>query len=89
MCYSQMLKRDAAWISSVVADMDKRAPGKVLPSIQVYPYYIEDAFTAEDFRLCIEAALDEPSRGVVFWSWPLFQKDSIRIIYAKQVIFNK
>ena len=84
MCYSQMLKRDAAWIMSVVSDMNKRAPGKVLPSIQVYPYYIEDAFTAEDFRLCVEAALEETSRGQVFWSWPLLLKESKRIEVIKE-----
>jgi hypothetical protein len=75
MCYSQMLKRDADWIKDVVADMNRRAPGKVLPSIQVYPYYINWPFTAEDFRSCIKQALKPPSRGVVFWSWPLLEKD--------------
>lgn len=79
MCYSQMLKRDAAWISSVVKDMDRRAPGIMLPSIQVYPYYITDAFSAEHLRTCIRAALEPPSRGVVFWSWPLMEQDSARI----------
>lgn len=79
MCYSQMLKRDAGWISSVVADMDKRAPGMILPSIQVYPYYIGDAFSAEDLRECIQEALKPPSRGVVFWSWPLLQLERERI----------
>ena len=29
------LKRDAAWIGSVVSDMDKKAPGKIVPSILV------------------------------------------------------
>ncbi len=84
MCYSQMLKRDAGWISSVVEDMDKREPGKVLPSIQVYPYYIDDAFTAEDFRQCIDSALQEPSRGVVFWSWPLLEKEKRRVEVVKE-----
>ena len=79
MCYSHMLKRDAAWISSVVTDMDRRAEGMVLPSIQVYPYYIPDDFSAEDLRDCIRAALEPPSRGVVFWSWPLLEQDESRI----------
>jgi len=57
MCYSQMLKRDAGWIADVVVDMDKRAPGMILPSIQVYPYYIDRPFTAEDFKRCVEEAL--------------------------------
>lgn len=79
MCYSQMLKRDASWIASVVTEMDKKAPGKILPSIQVYPYYIDDPFSAEDFRECTEAALQKPSNGVVFFSWPLFEKDTVRM----------
>ncbi len=79
MCYSQMLKRDAFWIAGVVADMDKYAPGKVLPSIQVYPYYIDSSFDNKDFKECVESALKLPSDGVVFFSWPLFIKDSSRM----------
>ncbi len=67
MCYSQMVRRDAGWIESVVAEMDKKAPGKILPSIQVYPYYVDDVFNADDFEDCIDAALKKPSRGVVFF----------------------
>jgi hypothetical protein len=74
-----MLKRDASWIADVVHEMDIKAPGKVLPSIQVYPYYIENSFNSEDFKNCVEAALRKPSRGVVFFSWPLFARDSSRM----------
>jgi hypothetical protein len=79
MCYSQMLKRDADWISSVITEMDRKAPGKILPSIQVYPYYIDDPFTVEDFSRCVDAALQAPSQGVIFFSWPLFEKDPARM----------
>ncbi|MCX6302049.1 MAG: hypothetical protein NTW82_07670 [Bacteroidia bacterium] len=79
MCYSQMLRRDASWIGSVVTGMDKKAPGKILPSIQVYPYYVDDPYTVEDFKECIDEALKAPSRGVVFFSWPLFEKDPERM----------
>jgi len=78
MCYSQMLKRDARWITSVVSAMNRSAPGKILPSIQVYPYYIDTPFDADDFRKCVKAALSDSSMGVVFWSWPLFEKDPER-----------
>jgi len=67
------------WIGSVVTEMDKKAPGKILPSIQVYPYYIDDPFTVEDFRECTDEALKSPSQGVVFFSWPLFEKDPVRM----------
>ncbi len=79
MCYSQMVRRDPGWIESVVTEMDKKAPGKILPSIQVYPYYVDDPFTADDFEDCTNAALKKPSRGVVFFSWPLFEKDTLRM----------
>jgi len=84
MCYSQMLRRDAGWIASVVSEMDRKASGKILPSIQVYPYYIDDSFTGEDFRKCVDAALQPPSQGVVFFSWPLFEKDPERMKFRTQ-----
>jgi hypothetical protein len=84
MCYSQMVRRGPEWISSVVEEMDKKAPGKILPSIQVNPYYIEDRFTPEDFSRCNSAALKKPSAGVVYFSWPLFEKDSARIEIARR-----
>ena len=86
MCYSQMLKRDAGWIADVVADMNKRSKGMVLPSIQVYPYYIDQLFTSSDFKSCLEEALKPPSRGVVFFSWPLFEKDSSRMEVVREVM---
>jgi hypothetical protein len=89
MCYSQMLKRDAGWISDVVTDMDKRAPGIILPSIQVYPYYIDRPFTVENFKKCVEEALKPPSRGVVFFSWPLFEKDPLRMQVIREVVNGK
>jgi hypothetical protein len=89
MCYSQMLKRDAGWIASVVNEMDKKAVGKILPSIQVYPYYIDDPFTVKDFRNCMESALQAPSLGVVFFSWPLFEKDTVRMKIVTEIIKNR
>ena len=89
MCYSHMLKRDAAWIESVTQYMDNLAPGKVLPSIQVYPYYIDDPFTAADFAGCTEAALRPPGKGVVFFSWPLFERDTLRIVEVERILRNR
>jgi hypothetical protein len=86
MCYSQMLDRDAEWISDVVKDLDLKAGGMVIPSIQVYPYYIERQFTPADFRSCLEEALKPPSLGVIFFSWPLFEKDSVRMQVVSEVI---
>ena len=88
MCYSQMLSRDAQWISDVVTDMDNKARGKVLPSIQVYPYYIAKSFTTDDFRQAVKEALKPPSQGVVFFSWPLFEKDSARMDVVSEIMNN-
>jgi hypothetical protein len=84
MCYSQMLKRDARWIAGVVEDMDRSCRGKILPSIQVYPEYIDNTFTPDDLKDCIEEAIKPPSLGVVFFSWPLFEKDPARMEIAKE-----
>ncbi len=86
MCYSQMLLKDAVWISDVVKKTDKKAARKVLPSIQVYPYYTDRSFSTEDFIKCLEEALKPPSRGVVFFSWPLFTRDSSRMEAVKTVL---
>lgn len=89
MCYSQMLKRDAVWVSDVVAYMNTRAPGKIIPSIQVYPYYIDRQFTVNDFRECTGKALQNPSCGIIFFSWPLFEKDPARMEVVSQFTGRK
>ena len=76
MCYSAMLKRDPAWIHSVVEDLADTASCPILPSIQVAEYYPGDRALGEaDFVACLDAALLPPSAGVVFWSWALIEKN--------------
>ncbi|HOF21984.1 MAG TPA: hypothetical protein PLO24_12065, partial [Bacteroidales bacterium] len=60
-------------------EADGKAPGMIVPSIQVYPAYIDDPFSVDDFRRCVDAAVAEPSLGVIFFSWPLFERDPERI----------
>jgi hypothetical protein len=86
MCYSQMVMRDDKWIHSIVREMNGKAKGKVLPSIQVYPYYNNKAYSREDFMSCLNKALEYPSRGVVFFSWPLFVRDSSRMDSVRSVL---
>lgn len=88
MCYSQMLKRDPEWISSVVTDMNQKAPGKVLPSIQVYPYYIDYPFPPAILIKCLESSLKPPSNGVIFWSWPLLTQDPKRLDRVSDYLNN-
>ena len=79
MCYSQMLNRNSIWINDVIKDMDAKAPGKILPSIQVFPYYIDDPFPPDSLIACLDKSLEYPSRGVIFWSWPLLRQDTTRL----------
>ena len=75
MCYSAMLRREPAWIASVVKDFAAQSSFPVLPSIQVKEYYPGDrTLDAVEFEACLRAALEPPSAGVVFWSWDLIEK---------------
>ena len=75
MCYSAMLRREPAWIASVVKDFAAQSSSPVLPSIQVKEYYPGDrTLDAAEFAACLRAALEPPSAGVVFWSWDLIEK---------------
>jgi len=75
MCYSAMLRREPAWIASVVKDFAAQSSSPVLPSIQVKEYYPGDrTLDAVEFEACLRAALEPPSAGVVFWSWDLIEK---------------
>jgi hypothetical protein len=70
MCYTLMLRRDPAWITSVVREMSAASSCPIIPSIQVRPDYPGDlAMGPREFEATLRAALEPPSRGVVFWSW--------------------
>jgi hypothetical protein len=70
MCYTLMLRRDPSWITSVVREMSAASSCPIIPSIQVRPDYPGDlAMGPREFEATLRAALEPPSRGVVFWSW--------------------
>lgn len=75
MCYWHMLKRQPAWIHSVVEDVYSRTKGRVVPSIQVGNAYISEKLSVGEFKDALEEALRPPSRGVVFWNWPALAED--------------
>jgi hypothetical protein len=89
MCYSQMLERSSLWISDVVMDLEAKAPGKVLASIQVYPYYVDNPFPPDSLRECLIKSLKPPSNGVVFWSWPLLEQDPVRVGVVMDVVKSR
>lgn len=74
MTYSHMLKREPAWIHSVVNDITTQVDCKVIPSIQVNEAYLTDVLSSEEFEQTIIEALKPPSSGVFFWSWEQLEK---------------
>jgi hypothetical protein len=86
MAYSQMLRREPAWINDVVADMNRKAPGKILPSIQVDTEYISDEYTPGDFGQCIIESLRSPSKGVVYYYWNPLRNDPERFRVAREAL---
>jgi hypothetical protein len=74
MTYSHMLKRDPAWINSVVNDITAQVNCKVIPSIQVNEAYLTSVLSAEEFERTLIEALKPPSSGVFFWSWEQLEK---------------
>ncbi|NOY37146.1 MAG: hypothetical protein GXO83_06185 [Chlorobi bacterium] len=75
MCYAFMLYRDGPWVASVVENLDKQAPGKILPSIQVRQEYRTDQVSDRKFESYLQHALKAPSKGVIFWSWEHLEKE--------------
>jgi uncharacterized lipoprotein YddW (UPF0748 family) len=74
MCYHHMVKREPAWIHSVVEDVYDWTKSQVLPSIQVKEAYIEAKLDDSEFKDALNEALKPPSRGVVFWNWDTLEK---------------
>lgn len=76
MCYSHMLRRNPAWINSVVNDFHQHSQSKIIPSIQVKEYYRKETLSNNEFNKCLIEALKSPSQGVVFWEWDMLDHDS-------------
>lgn len=83
MGYWFMLERPYDWVGSVVRDMAGTTKAPILPSVQVEAAYRQDAeISADEFWLATHAALEPPSRGVVFWSWEALARrpDKLKIL---------
>lgn len=74
MCYHHMVRRPAAWIHEVVADISSRTGAPVLASAQVSEAYVTETLPPGEFRAAAAEALKPPSIGVVFWSWDALAK---------------
>ena len=64
-----MVERPPEWIHSVVVRLAEESSAPILPSIQAKEAYRpNEEFTDEEFERHLRAALEPPSRGVVFWA---------------------
>jgi hypothetical protein len=86
MCYAHMVKQTPEWIRSVVCDVQSRAANPVIPSIQVKEEYIPEPLAPGQFFEYLHAALEPPSRGVVFWSWETLAADPAKMEIARSLL---
>jgi len=82
MTYSHMVKREPAWINSVVKDIQKVSGATILPSIQVGIAYLSDTLSTEEFADCLSESIKAPSKGVVFWNWDALyaEKEKLELV---------
>jgi len=75
MTYAHMIKREPAWIHSVVQEIADQTECKIVPSIQVNKAYLNEPVTVKEFKQSVIEALKPPSSGVIFWSWEQLEKN--------------
>lgn len=86
MCYSFMLYRDPEWINSVVKDFYMQGVQNIVPSIQVKECYRKDEFPDDEFKECIIRSLEQPSKGVIFWSWDYIEAEPAKKAAIKKLL---
>jgi uncharacterized lipoprotein YddW (UPF0748 family) len=85
MTYAHMLRRDPQWVGQVTRGLAARVDVPVYPSIEVKESYRSEELTDAFFAAALDAALQKPSAGVVFWSWPpLAEQESKQSILARR-----
>jgi len=89
MCYHHIVKREPAWVHSVVEDVYDWTKSQVLPSIQVKEAYIEAKLDDSEFKDALSEALKPPSRGVVFWNWDTLEKSPEKKEAVRQAVKPK
>lgn len=85
MCYSHMVKENPAWVHDIVVGQAKAGGIPVLPSIQVEKAYREEDFAVDTFAQAIEAALQPPSAGILYWSWEALTRSAEKLALAKSL----
>lgn len=89
MTYSHMVKQDAGWVHEVVTDLYHQSQGNILPSIQVKEAYLSDSLSSDEFEENLEAALEEPSKGVIFWSWEQLEQNPWKKEFIKKKVVDQ
>lgn len=69
MCYSHMLNKSSSWINNLVRDQYNQAGIPIIPAIQAKECYFKEELTPEKYQSILEAAVKQPSSGVIIWSW--------------------
>ncbi len=69
MCYSHMLDETPQWIDNIVKEQTLIGGKTVVPSIHVEQCYRDETFPVARFEEAVRIGLQEPSKGIVFWSW--------------------
>jgi len=86
MTYFHMVKQPPAWVHDVVLDMHRQTDGNVLPSIQVGKAYLDESLSVDDFHQALDEALQQPSKGVVFWSWEALSQSADKKEAVKEIL---
>jgi hypothetical protein len=61
----------------------------VIPSVQVKEAYLKEKLTAAEFRRYLEEVRRPPSRGVIFWNWPMLAEDEEKLGMVRSVLLRK
>jgi hypothetical protein len=84
MTYGPMCQRGSEWTNILVRDMDLLSSVPIVPAIQVAKAYDEEVVSPERFRADLTSALQNPSGGVLLWSW-----ETLMMSPEKQNIFKE
>jgi len=89
MTYAHMVKQDSRWIQNVFNEMDRRAPGKILPAVQVAKTYRNFSLSPDDFQKNIQAVKESSASGIIIWSWSALSKSQDKQKVLEKIIQKK
>lgn len=79
MIYHFMMRRESAYVREFILDMAAQGCTEILPSVQARQVYRQDKMDAREFAAVIDAALPDPSRGVLIYRWEDLADDRQRL----------